>query len=49
MICEKCKNKIDTSSKTPEEAMRKYMIKLKKENQKFKKEKNGTSKQTKRQ
>lgn len=44
MICEICKKKIRKPSETPEEAMRKFAIKLKKENEKIKKEKNGTSK-----
>ena len=44
MICEICKKKIRKPSETPEEAMRKFALKLKKENEKIKKEKNGTSK-----
>jgi ribosomal protein L37AE/L43A len=44
MICEICKKKIRKPSKTPEEAMKKFALKLKKENEKIKKEKNGTSK-----
>ena len=35
-------------SKTPEEAMKKYTAKLKKDNEEFKKEKNVASKQSKR-
>lgn len=37
MICEKCKKKINKPSKTPQEAMRKFALKLKKENEKIKK------------
>ena len=44
MICEICKKKIEKPSETPEEAMKKFALKLKKENEKIKKEKNGTSK-----
>ena len=44
MICEICKKKLEKRSETPEEAMRKFSLKLKKENEKIKKEKNGTSK-----
>ena len=44
MICEICKKKIEKPSETPEEAMKKFTLKLKKENEKIKKEKNGTSK-----
>ena len=43
MICEKCKKEIDDSSKTPEEAMRKYTAKLKEHNKKLR-EKNDTPK-----
>ena len=43
MICEICKKKINKPSQTPEEAMKKYTARLKKENKKFK-EKNDTSK-----
>ena len=41
MICEKCKKKINKPSETPQEAMRKFSAKLKKEMEKIKKEKNG--------
>ena len=44
MICEICKKKLEKRSETPQEAMRKFALKLKKENEKIKKEKNGTSK-----
>ena len=44
MICEICKKKMEKKSETPQEAMRKFALKLKKENEKIKKEKNGTSK-----
>ena len=44
MICEMCKNKINKPSETPQEAMRRFSLKLKKENEKIKKEKNATSK-----
>ena len=44
MICEKCKKKINKPSETPQEAMRKFALKLKKENEKIKREKNDTSK-----
>ena len=44
MICEKCKKEINKPSETPQEAMRKFALKLKKENEKIKKEKNDTSK-----
>ena len=44
MIFEQCKKEIDLSSKTPEEAMRKFADKLKKELKQYKKEKSGTSK-----
>ena len=43
MICEICKKDMNKMSQTPEEAMRKYAVRLKKENKKFK-EKNDTSK-----
>ena len=39
MICEICKKKINQPSKTPEEAMKKYTARLKKENKKFKNDK----------
>ena len=39
MICEKCNKIINEGSKTPEEAMKKYIIKLKKDNKKFKEKK----------
>ena len=45
MICEKCKKKINKPSETPQEAMRKFTAKLKRE---MVKERNGTSKQSKR-
>ena len=41
MICEICKKKINKPSETPQEAMRKFSAKLKKEMEKIKKEKNG--------
>lgn len=44
MICEICKKKLEKKSETPQEAMKKFALKLKKENEKIKKEKNGTSK-----
>ena len=37
MICEICKKKIKKPSETPEEAMRKFSLKLKKENERRKK------------
>ncbi len=40
MICEICKKKINQPSQTPEEAMKKYTARLKKELKKYKKEKN---------
>ena len=40
MICEICKKKINKPSETPQEAMRKFALKLKKESKKYKKEKN---------
>ena len=43
MICEICKKDKKKMSQTPEESMRKYTARLKKENKKFK-EKNDTSK-----
>ena len=42
MICEICKKKMEKPSETPQEAMRKFALKLKLEKQKRKK--NGTSK-----
>ena len=39
MICEKCNKVINEGSRTPEEAMKKYMIKLRKANKKFKEKK----------
>ena len=39
MICEICKKKIEKPSETPEEAMRKFTLKLKKENKKIKNDK----------
>tara|TARA_R100000808_G_scaffold2037_4_gene8641 strand:- start:2110 stop:2259 length:150 start_codon:yes stop_codon:yes gene_type:complete len=48
MICEICKKKMEKPSETPQEAMKKFAIKLKLENEIIKKEKNVTSKQTKR-
>ena len=55
LSCRKCNAHVEVyllneniESKTPEEAMKKYTAKLKKDNEKFKKEKNGTSKQSKR-
>ena len=42
MICEICKKKINQPSQTPEEAMKKYTARLKKELKKYKKEKSGT-------
>jgi len=45
MICEICKKKINKPSETPQEAMKKFTAKLKRE---MVKEKNGTSKQSKR-
>ena len=47
MICEICKKDMKKMSQTPEEAMKKYTARLKKELKKYKKEKNGTSKQSK--
>ena len=44
MICEICKKEMNKKSETPEEAMRKFTDKLKKELKKIKKEKNGTPK-----
>ena len=51
LSCSKCNAYVEVYlgddsivSKTPEEAMRKFALKLKKENEKIKKEKNGTSK-----
>ena len=41
MICEICKKKINQPSQTPEEAMRKYTARLKKENKKFKEKNEG--------
>ena len=41
MICEICKKKINKPSETPQEAMRKFTAKLKKEMKKIKREKNG--------
>ena len=46
MICEKCNKIINEGSRTPEEAMKKYTARLKKESKKYK-EKNDTSKQSK--
>lgn len=43
MICEKCKNIINVKSRTPKEAMKRYIAKLRKDNKKFK-EKNGNKK-----
>ena len=45
MICKKCKKNMNKMSQTPEEAMRKFTAKLKRE---MVKERNGTSKQSKR-
>jgi ribosomal protein L37AE/L43A len=45
MICEKCKKEINRPSETPQEAMKKFTAKLKRE---MKKEKNVASKQSKR-
>ena len=42
MICEICKKKLEKRSETPQEAMKKFALKLKKENKKIKKEKNDT-------
>ena len=39
MICDKCKKEVNTSSKTPEEAMKKYIAMIKKDNKKFKNDK----------
>ena len=39
MICEKCNKIINEGSKTPEEAMKKYTARLKKDNKKFKEKK----------
>ena len=36
MICKKCKKEFNTSSKTSEEAMKKYIAIIKKDNKKFK-------------
>ena len=47
MICEICKKKINKPSETPQEAMKKFTAKLKKESMKYKKEKDGPSKQSK--
>ena len=44
MICEKCKKEIKKRSETPQEAMKKFAEKLKKELEIIKKEKNATSK-----
>ena len=43
MICEKCKREFNNLSKTRKEAMKKYTVRLKKDNKKFK-EINDTSK-----
>ena len=48
MICEICKKKINKPSETPQEAMRKFTAKLKLEMEIIKREKNDTSKQSKR-
>ena len=48
MICEICKKEMNKKSETPEEAMRKFTDKLKKELEIIKKEKNVASKQSKR-
>ena len=39
MICKKCKKDMKKMSQTPEEAMKKYTARLKKENKKFKEKK----------
>ena len=44
MICEICKKKMEKPSTTPQEAMKKFALKLKLENEKIKKEKNGNKK-----
>ena len=45
MICKKCKKEFNTSSKTSEEAMKKYIAIIKKDNKKFK-EKDVSKKKT---
>tara|TARA_R110002020_G_scaffold106186_2_gene247303 strand:- start:6 stop:134 length:129 start_codon:yes stop_codon:yes gene_type:complete len=41
MICELCKKKMEKKSKTPQEAMKKFALKLKLEKERRKKEKSG--------